>query len=89
MKEKPIFEEDHLVEDQEIRQLTLHNDDVHTFDYVIQALIDICQHDTAQAEQCTMIVHFKGRCSVREGMFRELKPMKDKLLEKELNATID
>jgi len=89
MKEKPKFEEDHLVKDLEVRSLTLHNDEVHTFDYVIQALVDICQHDMAQAEQCTMIVHFKGRCSVKEGPFKELKPLKDKLLGKELSATID
>ena len=89
MKEKPRFDENHLVEDQELRSLTLHNDEVHTFDYVIEALMDICSHDMAQAEQCTMIVHFKGRCSVKEGSFHELKPMKDKLLGKELNATID
>jgi ATP-dependent Clp protease adaptor protein ClpS len=89
MKEKPRFREDHLVEDEELRILTLHNDDVHTFDYVIEALVDICQHEMTQAEQCTMIVHFKGRCSVKEGPFKELKPMKDRLLGKELNATID
>lgn len=69
--------------------LTLHNDDVHTFDYVIDALINICDHGFEQATQCTMLVHYKGKCDVKKGSFSALKPMKDALLEKELNATID
>lgn len=69
--------------------LILHNDDVHTFDYVIDALIDICEHGYEQAAQCTMLVHYKGKCDVKKGYFEELKPMKDALLNRELNATIN
>lgn len=69
--------------------LILHNDDVHTFDYVIDALVDICQHEYEQATQCTMLVHYKGKCDVKKGGFAALKPMKDALLERKLNATID
>ena len=69
--------------------LTLHNDDVHSFDYVIDALIDICKHNYEQAEQCTLIVHHKGKCDVKKGGFKTLKPLKDALIKKELNATID
>jgi ATP-dependent Clp protease adaptor protein ClpS len=69
--------------------LTLHNDDVHTFDYVIDALIEICEHEYEQATQCTFLVHYKGKCDVKKGCFEELKPMKDALIERELNATID
>lgn len=69
--------------------LTLHNDDVHTFDYVIEALIDICEHCYEQATQCTMLVHYKGKCDVKKGAFDALKPMKDALIKRELNATID
>jgi len=69
--------------------LTLHNDDVHTFDYVIDALIDICNHEYEQATQCTMLVHYKGKCDVKKGAFDALKPLKDALIERELNATID
>ena len=69
--------------------LILHNDDVHTFDYVINALVDICEHGYEQATQCTLIVHYKGKCDVKKGAFDELKPMKDALIERELNATID
>ncbi len=71
------------------KYLTLHNDDVHTFDYVIDALIEICEHEHEQATQCTYLVHYKGKCDVRKGSFDELKPMKDALIERELNATID
>ncbi|WP_167606095.1 ATP-dependent Clp protease adaptor ClpS [Maribellus sediminis] len=69
--------------------LTLHNDDVHTFDYVIDALIEICEHNFEQATQCTYLVHYKGKCDVKKGSFTELKPLKDALLDRELNATID
>jgi len=69
--------------------LTLHNDDVHTFDYVIDALVDICEHGIEQATQCTMLVHYKGKCDVKKGGFTLLKPLKDALIARELNATID
>lgn len=69
--------------------LVLHNDDYHTFDYVIDALINICEHDTVQAEQCTLLVHYKGKCDVKKGSYAYLKPMKNALILKELNATID
>ncbi len=69
--------------------LMLHNDDVHTFDYVIDALIEICGHDYEQAAQCTLLIHHKGKCDVRKGDFRKLKTMKDALINKELNATIN
>lgn len=69
--------------------LILHNDNVHTFDYVIDALIEICEHQYEQAAQCTILVHYKGKCDVKKGSFAALKPMKDALIERELNATID
>jgi ATP-dependent Clp protease adaptor protein ClpS len=69
--------------------LVLHNDDYHTFDYVIDALIEICNHDTLQAEQCTLLVHYKGKCDVKKGSFSYLRPMKKALVQKDLKATID
>jgi len=71
------------------RILVLHNDDFHTFDYVISALIEICKHDLQQAEQCTLLVHYKGKCDVKKGSFSYLRPMKNALVLKELKATID
>jgi len=69
--------------------LVLHNDEVHSFDYVIDALIDVCDHDYEQAVQCTVITHHKGCCDVRKGDFESLKQMKDALTEKELSTTIN
>ena len=69
--------------------LILHNDEVHSFDYVIEALIDICDHDYEQAVQCTLITHHKGSCDIRKGKFETLKQMKDALTDRELNATIN
>ena len=88
MQEKTKFREDFLLEREEGKFLVLHNDDEHTFDFVIDALIEICQHNSLQAEQCTMIVHLKGKCSVKEGSLELLKPYKDELIRKGLNATI-
>ncbi len=72
-----------------LKSLILHNDEVHTFDYVIDSLIEICDHDLVQAEQCTYIIHYKGKCDVKKGSFNDLKKMKDGLIQKELSATIE
>ena len=69
--------------------LILHNDDIHSFDYVIEALIEICTHSYEQAVQCTLITHHKGSCSVRQGRKETLYRMKQALGERELNTTID
>ena len=69
--------------------LVLHNDDVHTFDYVIESLIDVCKMEATQAEQCTFLVHYKGKCDVKKGSFEILKPFKEGLIDRDLNATID
>jgi ATP-dependent Clp protease adaptor protein ClpS len=79
-KQKEVYGEHSLI---------LHNDDVHSFDYVIEALIDICDHDYEQAVQCTLITHHKGSCDIRKGKFETLKQMKDALTDRELNATIN
>ena len=69
--------------------LILHNDDVHSFEYVTHALIDICEHSFEQASQCTLITHYKGKCDIKKGGLKALKPLKAALIERELNATID
>ncbi|MBC8004954.1 MAG: ATP-dependent Clp protease adaptor ClpS [Verrucomicrobia bacterium] len=71
------------------RLLVLHNDDYHTFDYVIDALMEICEHDLPQAEQCTLLIHYKGKCDVKKGSFSYLRPLKNALVQKDLKATID
>ena len=72
-----------------LRDLILHNDDVNTFDFVIDTLVDICSHNPLQAEQCAFIVHYKGKCGVKKGTYDTLKPMCQTLLSKGLSATID
>ena len=69
--------------------LILHNDDFHSFDYVTNALMEICEHSFEQASQCTLITHYKGKCDIKKGDFKALKPLKDALLKKKLNTTID
>ena len=83
--------EAHDVETQEppMYRVLLHNDDVNTFEFVIESLIDVCKHTTEQAEQCTYLVHYKGKCDVKKGSFDFLRPMRHELVERGLNATID
>lgn len=71
------------------RNLILHNDEVNTFDFVIESLIDVCEHDNEQAEQCTFIVHYKGKCDVKKGSFQSLRPLRRELVNRGLTATID
>lgn len=69
-------------------EIVLHNDDVNTFDFVIDALMDVCEHTLIQAEQCTILVHYKGKASVKSGTYNELKPTCSKLLDLGLSAEI-
>jgi ATP-dependent Clp protease adaptor protein ClpS len=86
---KPELENLIDVGQSEGRFLILHNDDVHSFDYVIDSLIEVCDMDATQAEQCTYLVHYKGKCDIKKGSFDLLKPFKEGLIERGLNATID
>lgn len=77
-----------LFETGPIKEIVLHNDDVNTFDHVINCLIDICGHEPIQAEQCATIVHYNGKCSVKRGTFDQLEPRCTQLLERGLSADI-
>lgn len=70
-------------------ELILINDDVHTFDYVIDALMDICNHTAEQATQCAMLTHYKGQCEVKKGTFKKLRPLRHALIARELRAKIN
>ena len=70
-------------------ELILINDDVHTFDYVIDALVDICNHTNEQAAQCAMLTHYKGQCEVKKGTFKKLRPLRRALVDRELRAKIN
>ncbi|PWH83098.1 hypothetical protein DIS18_00655 [Algibacter marinivivus] len=69
-------------------EIVLHNDDVNTFDHVIETLIHACEHTAEQAEQCAILVHYKGRCTVKTGEYKDLKPRCSMLLEAGLSAEI-
>ncbi|MCB2219273.1 MAG: ATP-dependent Clp protease adaptor ClpS [Bacteroidetes bacterium] len=73
---------------QDPNDLVLFNDDVNTFEYVIETLIDVCGHDPYQAEQCAMIAHYKGKCTVKSGSVIELKPPYDEMLNRKLSVSI-
>ena len=89
MKTKLAPKENKHVETATVCDLILFNDDINTFDFVIETLMDVCGHDQVQAEQCATLVHLKGKCGVKRGSFRELKPKCEALLEKGLSATIE
>ena len=69
-------------------ELVLYNDDVNTFDHVIECLINYCDHDVLQAEQCSYIVHYKGKCSVKRGTKNKLQPIKQALIDQRLKVAI-
>lgn len=69
-------------------EIVLYNDEVNTFDHVIDTLIRVCKHTSEQAEQCAILVHYKGKCTVKTGSFDELKSECTKLLEAGLSAEI-
>ncbi len=84
--------EDILVDEKELTDshiLIVHNDDVNTFEWVIESLMKVCKHSPEQAEQCSLLIHFKGQYGVKHGPFNELKAMKDGLNDRQMSATIE
>ena len=69
-------------------EIILYNDDVNTFDHVIDTLIAVCSHTSEQAEQCALLVHYKGKCTVKTGSYDDLKPQCTQLLQAGLSAEI-
>ena len=80
-KEERLEEIAVLEQEANQHEIVLYNDDVNTFDFVINSLIQVCDHTTEQAEQCTYLVHFKGKCTVKTGELNDLKPRCSKLLQ--------
>jgi ATP-dependent Clp protease adaptor protein ClpS len=70
------------------KKIVLFNDEFNTFDFVIQSLIELCGHEPMQAEQCTLLVHYKGKCDVKEGEYTKLEPICTALLDRGLTAEI-
>ena len=84
-----ILLEDQLTDIGQMSQLLVYNDDFNTFDWVIQSFMEICNHSFEQAEQLSLIIHFKGKAIVKTAPLNVLRPMKDALLERGLSAVIE
>jgi len=91
MNYSPQEEADLLLEEEIVNenQIILYNDDVNTFDWVIESLISICNHEREQAEQCSVLIHHKGKCAVKVGDFDHLRPMCEALQDRGLSANIE
>lgn len=90
MSTQKQYQEELLVKEEELREneIVLFNDDVNTFDHVIDTLIYACDHVPEQAEQCALLVHYKGKCTVKTGSYDDLEPRCSKLLQAGLSAEI-
>ena len=75
-----------VLEDQGVAELVVFNDDFNTFEHVINTLIRVCRHTAEQAEQCTWIIHHRGKCTVKRGEFDFLKPMRDAICDEGIDA---
>lgn len=78
-----------ILKEEATKALVLYDDDFNTFQHVIESLIKVCDHSPLQAEQCTHLVHYKGKCVVKNGTFKKLKPLRESLLERGLTAKIE
>jgi ATP-dependent Clp protease adaptor protein ClpS len=81
--------EEALVDTQEPFHLIVWNDEVNTFEWVIETLVEVCSHAREQAEQCAYIIHYKGKYSVKEGSLEDLKPVCNAITERGIGATIE
>lgn len=89
MKTKTIEKTSLKDENQGLYQLVIFNDDVNTFDHVIDLLVKYCNHDSVQAEQCALLVHYKGKCAVKKGALQELNLISEILSENGLTVEIN
>jgi ATP-dependent Clp protease adaptor protein ClpS len=87
-KEKIKEELELSIEEGQLNEIVLFNDEVNTFDHVIETLVHVCKHSYEQAEQCSLLVHYKGKCTVKTGVYEELEPQCTQLLKAGLSAEI-
>ena len=88
-KLQPGVNVDVAVDEETPYQLIVWNDDVNTFDWVIETLIEVCGHNQEQAEQCAILIHFQGKYAVKQGSYEELEPMCTAITDRSINATIE
>ena len=89
MQTKELLIEELNIVTQKEKNLIVYNDDVNTFEFVIETLIKVCHHDLIQAEQCTHIIHYNGKCAVKAGSYKKLESLCVKLLNLGLTAQIE
>ena len=87
-KEKIKEELELSIEEGQLNEIVLFNDEVNTFEHVIETLVHVCKHYYEQAEQCSLLVHYKGKCTVKTGVYEELEPQCTQLLKAGLSAEI-
>ena len=80
---------DVLTAHEEPCSLVVWNDEVNTFEWVIETLIEVCGQSVEQAEQCAMIIHTKGKYAVKRGSYEELKPLCDAITDRGIGATVE
>lgn len=88
---KPLQEEETeiLTDSEDPCHLVVWNDEINTFEWVIQTLMEVCHHSEEQAEQCAWLIHTKGKYAVKNGSYEELKPMCDAITERGIGATVE
>jgi ATP-dependent Clp protease adaptor protein ClpS len=86
---KPLIDTAVMVDEEEPFHLIVWNDEVNTFEWVIETLVEVCQHSYEQAEQCAYIIHFQGKYAVKQGSYDELKPMCNSITERGIGATVE
>ncbi len=89
LQDKPLTRKKKDSESSSCHFLILYNDEIHTFDFVMDSLIEVCGHSSVQAEQCTIITHYRGQCDVKKGDKEELQEMQLGLIKKGLKAIVD
>ncbi len=89
VQEKKFPDIKEITQDEDVKKLILWNDDVNSFDFVIESLVEVCGHDYMQAETCALIAHFKGKCPVKSGSFDELKPIYTEMTNRKLTVEIN
>ncbi len=88
VREQELIELLESIEVTDVKDLIVFNDNFNTFEHVIDTLIKVCRHTVEQAEQCTLLIHHKGKCTVRTGAYSELNPMREAICEAGIDAKI-
>ncbi|RYY41179.1 MAG: ATP-dependent Clp protease adaptor ClpS [Chitinophagaceae bacterium] len=86
---QPLETVDAVVATEDPCQLIVWNDEVNTFEWVIETLVEICGHSQEQAEQCAYIIHFRGKYGVQYGSFDDLRPKAEAIIDRGINATVE